>query len=202
MQDRVLPDWWRAYERPWYTIAAASPSQVILTPPYLDVGSGNLAISGARTVNNTNADAGVVAVDIQLAVMSGFVDEINAGTAAYSFLIAPNADIVMHPNPSFLFNDGFQDIREVDGGRLAAMFDAIVNVGFYEGGGSIYVGSTLDTAGWYVITSIPTSYIMGAIYSSIGLTAAAVSIAVLIIIPVILMRINNMVCKPLRVIVD
>ena len=199
VQDRVLPDWWRADELLWFTDAARVPGRVSITPPYLDVGTGVLAISVSRTINNANSDAGVVAVDVPLITVMDFVAEANVGSAAYSFLVNRNGDIIMHPNPDFLFDDEFRDINEVDGGRLSAMFSAIVSDGFYEGGGSVYIGTELGTTGWYVITSIPISYVTSTLYSIIWMIAAAIVATLLIIIPLATLRLTNNIIKPLNV---
>jgi len=193
---------WYAYERPWFLAAAANPGQVVLTVPWFDLSLHQLAFSNVRTINNYDAEAGVVSVDIPLQTMADFVDEANVGTDAFSFLVAPNGDILLHPDPDFQPDDDatFRNINVVDNGNLASMFSAVSDVGFYEGGGSIYMGSPLTTAGWYVVTSIPVSHIMGTIYFTIAMLVIAIVATLIVVIPITWVRIKSHISKPLAVV--
>jgi len=171
----IPPDWWIAYERPWYVLAAQNPGRPMLTAPFVDAGTGNLALAAVRTINDLNADAGVASIDIPLTTVADFIDEANIGTHAFSFLLNADGYILMHRDPDFgPDSEGvFRSIRAASGGRFADMFDAVLRDGYHIGGGFVHIGSQLETSGWYVVTQVPLSYAIGQVFFNVGSIAVA-----------------------------
>ena len=179
-----LPSGWIAYGRPWYIEAAQRPGEVIFTSPYMDVILNRLAFASVRTIGNYDDSLGVVALHIPFTTMVDYVLQANDMTESFSFILDRNGNILLHPNPAFLPLDDFtfQNKTEVADGRYAPMFATIMEEGFYAGDGVIYVGTALATTGWYVITHIPTSYVMGNVATTLLSIIAKASLAIISLI--------------------
>ena len=194
------PDW-QATARPWYQAAAQNPGHTVCTLPYFDVAQRQLAFSIVQTVNENNADAGVVAIDIPLTTMGEYIAIANATSESASFLVDADGHILVHPNPAFGQNadTSSKNIREVEGGKFAEMFAGIVDNGFYSNGGYMYIGTPLETTGWYVITDVPVSHVIGDVLSTLRSLIITFVVILLIATPVLLVFIRKRVSAPLAV---
>jgi methyl-accepting chemotaxis protein len=201
------PPTWPGSQRPWYVAAATNPGTVVFPKPYYDMSFEQLAFAVSRTVNNNNADAGVVAMDVPLTTMADYVEEANETTNSSSFLIDADGDILKHPDEEFapiLSADGdvtFNNIKDVRNGRLGRMFDRIKSNGLYNSGGNIYVGTKLETTGWYVVTQISIVYLLGAIIPTLAGIVIAIVVAIFVAKPKLLTLSNKLVSAPLARIV-
>jgi len=164
-----IPEGWYFSERPWYMTAASNPGQVVFTRPYMDANLNDLAFSGVRTISDFGTELGVAALDIPLNTMAELIASDNEYTHSFSFILDYNGDILFHPDTAYVPLDDFtfQNIGEVAEGIYTNMFESIVNSGFYRGRSVTYVGTALDFTGWYIITSVPASYIMGNVYTTL-----------------------------------
>ncbi|MDR2559914.1 MAG: methyl-accepting chemotaxis protein [Oscillospiraceae bacterium] len=183
---------WVATQRPWFLAAAGQPGQIVYPPPYYDMSLNQLAFAIVRTVNNNNADAGVVAVDIPLDTMVDYVEQANADSVSTSFLLDTNGDILMHPELAFAPNPdaSFKNINTVESGKFMQMFELIKKDGFYTESGSIYISTPLATTGWYVVSVKPTSIIMDSVFSTLWQIIIAIAVIMLIIVPILFVLSN------------
>ena len=149
-------------KRPWYIEAAQNPGQVIFTRPYMGAATRRLVFAAARTVDNDNANLGVVAVSIPLAAVTNHIAPDDSISVSTSFIIDSHGYILFHPDPAFAPIDDFmfQNIHQAGNGMGIHMLDTIINDGLYTCDGLIHIGAPLAYTGWYVITRIPTSYIV------------------------------------------
>ena len=169
---------------PRYSAAVRSPGAVVYTLPYTDVLLRRKAFIGARTIGNDDAALGVIALEVPFSMMENFVAVNHGMNASVSFILDANGYILLHHDPAFApvdFNV-FQNKREVEGGRYARMVDSITDDGFHVGDGNVYIGAPLETTGWYVVTRVPTSYIMSKIFGSLLSIGATVLLAVITLI--------------------
>ena len=194
------PDW-RATARPWYHAAVLTPGQTAYTMPYFDVAQKQIAFSVVHTVNVNNADAGVVAVDIPLTTLGEYIATANSTSESVSFLVNAEGDIMMHPNPDFapISDTSFHNISKVEGGKHASMFESIVREGYYSNGGFLYIGTPLETTGWYVITDVPVSHVIADVLYTLRGMIITFALIVLIATPVLLVFIKKRVSMPLGV---
>ena len=179
-----LPSGWVAYGRPWYIEAAQRPGEVVFTSPYMDIILNRLAFASVRTIGDRDDSLGVVALHVPFTTMADYVAQANEMTDSFSFILDADGNILLHPNPAFLPIDDFtfQNKQEVEGGRYAEMFAAIMGEGFYSGYGAIYVGTPLATTGWYVITRVPISYVMSNVIPTLLSIIAKALLAVISLI--------------------
>ena len=88
--------------RPWYQ-DAVSKNSFIWTDPYVDDITGDLIISAAKPIyDHQNQLVGVVGLDISLATLSQFVNNIKVGEMGYVILIDKNSNIMTHTNPELI----------------------------------------------------------------------------------------------------
>ena len=156
----------RAHDTQWYAAAAQAPGTAVFTVPQVDVDLERLSFSVARTIGNHDDSLGVLDIEVLLTTMIAYVEEANEADYGSSFILDIGGYILLHPDPAFgpLDYFTFQNKAQVEGGRYAEIFAALMRDGFYSGGGVIYVGVPLETTGWYVISRVPTSYILGKVF--------------------------------------
>ena len=88
--------------RPWYQ-DAVNKNSFIWTEPYVDAFTGDLIISAAKPIyDHQNQFVGVVGLDISLATLSKFVNNIQVGKMGYVTLIDKNGNIMTHVNPDLI----------------------------------------------------------------------------------------------------
>jgi len=182
--ENPLPPGWIAYGRPWYIEAAQRPGEVVFTPPYMDIVLNRMAFASVRTIGNYDDSLGVLALHVPFTAMADYVAQANEMTDSFSFIMDTEGNILLHPNQAFLPLDEFtfNNKREVADGKYAPMFAAIMEEGFYAGDGVIYVGTALPIIGWYVITHIPTSYVMGNVATTLLSIIAKALLAIISLI--------------------
>ena len=164
-----IPVGWVSFERPWYIAATRNPGRVVFTPPYMDRTMNKLAFASTRTIGNYDDSLGVVALQVPFSRMVAYVTEANDMPDSFSVIIDPYGNILMHPDPALgpIDDFTFPNKNEIDGGSHATMFASITADGLFIGDGVIYLGSQLETTGWFVITRIPRSYITAQVFTTL-----------------------------------
>ena len=175
------PEYWYSPARPWYRAAAQRPGEVVFTPPYRDVTINQLAFATARTIGNYDDSLGVVSLNVPFTTMADYIAHYNEFDYSFSFILDYNGRILFHPDIAFTPIDDFtfKNINEIEYGRYIRMFETIRNEGFFVGGNALYTGILLSSTGWYVITRIPVSYIMGNVFSTLLGIVATVLFAII-----------------------
>ncbi|XZG69093.1 methyl-accepting chemotaxis protein [Chitinibacteraceae bacterium HSL-7] len=101
-RDLSLPEGYDPTSRPWYQQAAAATS-TILTPPYVDAGTGKLVMSFASAVKDSGGTLkGVAAVDIMLDDVVNDVLAIKLAGDGYAFLLSDEGAILAHSNKDLI----------------------------------------------------------------------------------------------------
>ncbi|HEM7848752.1 TPA: methyl-accepting chemotaxis protein [Burkholderia multivorans] len=83
--------------RPWYRQAAQAGKPVV-TPPYVDAGTGNLVVTFAVPILRDGALKGVVAADVGMDSVIANVKSIHPTPASFGMLIDSSGDVVAHPD--------------------------------------------------------------------------------------------------------
>lgn len=90
--------------RPWYTDATNSDA-IVWTEAYLDASSGDTVISAAKAIKANGKIIGVVGVDINLNMLSSFVNATSLGENGYVAMLDSKGIVLSHPNPELLGTD-------------------------------------------------------------------------------------------------
>jgi len=151
-----------APDRVWYIEALEKPGEIVFSRPYIGAATQQLTFAVARTVSNDDDSLGITAISLPFAAVANHILQKGDTSESFSFILDQFGDVLYHPDPAFapINESTFQNKNEVSDGRYLEMFEAIKNEGFYVNTTTIHVGSVLEATGWYVITRIPTSYVM------------------------------------------
>ncbi|MCD4712454.1 MAG: methyl-accepting chemotaxis protein, partial [Clostridiales bacterium] len=103
-QKIELPEDFDPRIRPWYQDAVESDS-IIWTEAYLDASSGDTVISAAKAVKSNGRLIGVVGVDINLNMLSSFVNSATLGENGYVAILDSKGIVLSHPNTEILGSD-------------------------------------------------------------------------------------------------
>ncbi|MFA5381196.1 MAG: HD domain-containing phosphohydrolase [Candidatus Izemoplasmatales bacterium] len=83
--------------RIWYVMATGSDT-FIYTPAYINSSEDRVIVTTAIAVYENNVLAGVLATDIDIMAIAGFVSDMEIGDTGYAFLIDTNGSFIAHPD--------------------------------------------------------------------------------------------------------
>ncbi|CAH2212267.1 methyl-accepting chemotaxis protein [Tepidibacter aestuarii] len=188
--------------RPWYKKAIESQS-VTWTNPYIDVVSGNLAISSAAPVyDNKGKLVGVVAVTIPLDKLSEKISSIKVGEKGYPYILNSNGTLITHKNPEKIGQQ--TSVPEILKGVSSNKDFGIVEYEYKEANGNvakkIAVYTKMENLDWYIVSTI---YIDDLEKSTKGILTNAILIGLFIVIVASIVGVlfANKISKPIKSIV-
>lgn len=82
--------------RVWYQMALASDS-IVFTPAFINATESRVIVTAAKAIYNNDVLIGVLAIDIDIRTITGFVSEKQIGENGFAFLIDSNGSILAHP---------------------------------------------------------------------------------------------------------
>ncbi|KWE50738.1 chemotaxis protein [Burkholderia ubonensis] len=143
--------------RPWYKQAAQAGKPVV-TPPYVDAGTGNLVVTFAVPIMRDGAVKGVVAADVAMNAVIANVKSIHPTPASFGMLIDSNGHVVAHPDSKLTL----KPVNEVSPELGAIAPASIVNASApveVEVGGSAKLVRALPVPGtdWYALVALDKS---------------------------------------------
>ena len=143
------PSWnpgasWDPRVRPWY-IKAKEMRELIITEPYADSATGEILISVATPLIQSNAFLGAIFFDLSLSGLSDLVNRVKLFDAGYIFIVSESGVIIAHPETerngknmkAFLPNSTIQTNRIehplIDGEEFNLRFAKIPDQDWYIG---------------------------------------------------------------------
>ncbi|KAB3532510.1 methyl-accepting chemotaxis protein [Alkaliphilus serpentinus] len=136
-----LPADFNPTQRPWYQDAVAADG-LVWTSPYVDAGSGDLIVSVAKPVHRFGQLVGVMAMDVQINLLSELVSGITIGEEGYAALVGADGTTYVHKDIAF----GEKIIDEVYESITTKESDVIDYT--YEGDERFSVFNTIERTGW------------------------------------------------------
>ncbi|MEX3940265.1 methyl-accepting chemotaxis protein [Paraburkholderia sp. BR10937] len=109
--------------RPWYKQAVAA-GKAVVTPPYVDVGTGKLVVAFAEPVIRDGAVKGVISGDVAMDSVIANVRSIHPTPASFGMLVDASGAIVAHPDAQLTLRPVAELAPELAGDRLNALFAA------------------------------------------------------------------------------
>ncbi|SOY39615.1 hypothetical protein CBM2592_A10145 [Cupriavidus taiwanensis] len=109
--------------RPWYQQAAAAGKPVV-TPPYVDAGTGKLVVAFAAPVVRDGAVQAVVSGDVAMDTVIANVKAIHPSPASFGMLVARNGDIVAHTDDKLTLKPVTELVPALSADQLAALAGA------------------------------------------------------------------------------
>ena len=90
-------------QRPWYKLAVAAGGEIIETPPYISLITGEFVISFARCIYDDNGvRLGVICLNLLVDHVGRDVIELFQDQGGYGTLISSDLEIIAHTNPIFI----------------------------------------------------------------------------------------------------
>ncbi|MCP3721995.1 methyl-accepting chemotaxis protein [Paraburkholderia sp. CNPSo 3272] len=109
--------------RPWYKQAVAA-GKAVVTPPYVDVGTGKLVVAFAEPVIRDGAVKGVISGDVAMDSVIANVRSIHPTPASFGMLVDASGAIVAHPDAQLTLKPVAELAPGLAGDRLNALFAA------------------------------------------------------------------------------
>ncbi|MDR2393135.1 MAG: response regulator [Treponema sp.] len=82
--------------RPWYIGADAAQGKLFYSDPYIDSMSGDTIVSVSQKIMDTSETLGILAININISEMLGFITELNLGDDGYGIILDNTYKIVLH----------------------------------------------------------------------------------------------------------
>ncbi|WP_342536600.1 methyl-accepting chemotaxis protein [Sporosarcina sp. FSL K6-3508] len=132
--------------RGWYKGAAENPDSVFWTDPYIDAGTNELAITGAKAVELDGQIAGVIGITLDLSTFTSELEETELGFHGYPIMLDKTGTAISHPT--------LQGESLMEHPYIAEMYakNKESDVIHYEveGNDHVMVYSTLPDLGWKI----------------------------------------------------
>lgn len=187
--------------RPWYRAAMAGPG-VAWTPPYIFFSAQAPGITASIPVSGPDGTAsGVMGVDIGLAALSAFLDDLDISPRGSAAIVAESGDIIAHSDPelgALLDPEGnvrFGTVGEagdplltraagaIEGG-LGDLFPGEIRLARFEAQGETWLAAVqrlhLARTPWTVVTWLPEADMLAPLWRvrDTALVVAAIVLAV------------------------
>ncbi len=139
--------------RPWYKQAVAAGKPVV-TPPYLDVGTGKLVVAFAAPIVRDGAVKGVLSGDVAMDTVIANVRSIQTTPGSFGMLIDSNNQIVAYPDPKLTLKPVTDLTPDLTSDTLASMLDAPLPVHIdVDGAGKLVRAQAVPGTDWRVIVA-------------------------------------------------
>lgn len=132
--------------RSWYILAKGSPDKTQWSEPYIDVGTGELVITGAQFITFKNGESGAVGVDLLLSDIRSIMQKTGFGSVGDLLLVNQDHQILVSRTSQLenqhldMINKALTDLE--DGQR-------------FSDGETTYFKRTLETQSYYFIGCVP-----------------------------------------------
>ncbi|MFM0644207.1 methyl-accepting chemotaxis protein [Paraburkholderia bryophila] len=140
--------------RPWYKQAATAGKPVV-TPPYVDMGTGKLVVSFAAPVVRDGVVKAVVSGDVAMDSVIANVKAIHPTPASFGMLIDASGHIVAHPDSKLTLRPVSDLVPALTGEKLSALFTAEhpleVDV---NGSAKLLRAEAIPGTDWYAVVAL------------------------------------------------
>ncbi|WP_277584381.1 methyl-accepting chemotaxis protein [Psychrobacillus antarcticus] len=153
--------------REWYKNAISDKDNFSWSKPFVDVASGEYAISGAKAVIKNGQVVGVLAIDILLSKLTETLADSELGYDGYPVIVDGDGNAIVHP---ILFGENLSEVSSVKK-MLSSTYESGNVTGLTDGTHTTTIYTTLPGLDWKV----------GAVYEEAKIQQTADSIRSLII---------------------
>ncbi len=153
-------------QRDWYS-QAASRGGLAITLPYVDTDTEKMVVTLSEPLTVNDQLVGVLAMDITVDYLVKLVNHIKICEGSYAFLLDNQQHIMAYPNQRFLpkenvsyrineiFNHAFEPFSE----QIQKSQYELIQLPDYDGKEKYFYLSEINSSGWILGFSIPTSEI-------------------------------------------
>jgi methyl-accepting chemotaxis protein len=143
--------------RPWYKQAVAAGKPVV-TPPYVDVGTGKLVVAFAAPVVRDGAVKGVISGDVAMDSVIANVKAIHPTPSSFGMLIDASGHIVAHPDAKLTLKPVADLVPALSSDKLAALFSTDRPLEMdVNGSTKLLRAQAIPGTDWYVVVALDKS---------------------------------------------
>lgn len=179
--------------RGWW-IDAVETGDLIYTEPYMDFATGQMVVSIAAPFTMDGGQA-VILADITVDSLIGMVKEAGADETVETFLLAGDNSVITHENADYLpkeeGNTILSDVLQIDLNR-----ENVSTFQDYDGVSKYYVVRKIETTGWQIGVTQPTSVISSQITNNL-IAPLAVDLVLLLLFIILLNVVVSRMLKPM-----
>ncbi|NSX04382.1 methyl-accepting chemotaxis protein [Cupriavidus gilardii] len=140
--------------RPWYRQAAAAGKPVV-TPPYVDAGSGKLVVAFAAPVVADGGVKAVVSGDVAMDRVIANVKAIQPTPSSFGMLVTQAGLIVAHPDDKLTLKPVADLVPGLDAAQLAALLSAAAPTEVQVGGAArLLRARAIPNTDWIVVIAL------------------------------------------------
>ncbi|BCZ46011.1 methyl-accepting chemotaxis protein [Clostridium gelidum] len=152
--EEEMPDGYDATARPWYKQALEHKGQVIITPQYKDVVTGDNVVTIAQTVEKDGKVVGVIGVDLSLATIAERINDKKIGNTGYLFIADVSGTVLAHPQKDVVNTDAASKLSIWN--KVKTEKSGFVNYEF-KGVNKFAVYETNELTGWKIVATLDQS---------------------------------------------
>jgi PAS domain S-box-containing protein len=183
--------------RPWYTLAKENPGQVMRTPPYSSVTSPDVNIGTVKALlDEKGAVFGVVGIDITLASLTDYIENVTVGHKGYMVLLDEEGTFLASQDQSVraltieaLFKDDLQPFFTQDRGFVTVTRDGEKHYIFFY---------TSPELGWKLGMIIPVEEIDGEVRSFVNKIIMVLFVSLALLSVLTIFGLQRFVIKPIK----
>jgi len=155
--DHEMLEGYDAKSRPWYKESISNKDKEIVHNPYIDPATGKNVITISKAVVKDGQVIGVLAIDVELTVLSNRLSEIKYGVTGQVMISAEDGFVVSNTDVSKIGTQEpteysvWNDIMKNDNGKIEFEYDSKKYEGYYQ---------TSEFTGWKVILKTEKSELM------------------------------------------
>ena len=175
--DAKMPDGYDATTRGWYKLALEHKGQVVITPPYVDAGTGKNVVGIAQTVEKNGQVVGVIGIDCTLSTLAERISTKKVGNSGYVFISDVSGTVLAHPQKDVINTDGaaklsiWDKVKSEKSGFINYELDGVNKFGVYE---------TNELTGWKLVATLDESELSNDTKSILHTTFLIISVMTLI----------------------
>lgn len=152
--DEKMPDGFDATTRSWYKQALEHKGQVVITPPYKDVVTGDNVVGIAQTVEKDGQVVGVIGMDCTLATLAERISTKKIGNSGYVYISEVSGNVLAHPQKDIVNTDAASKLSIWD--KVKSEKSGFVNYE-YNGMKKFGVYQTNELTGWKLMATLDDS---------------------------------------------
>jgi PAS domain-containing protein len=183
--------------RPWYALAKENPGKVVRTDPYTSLTSTDVNVGVVTAlVDETNQVYGVVGIDITLANLTHYIENVQSGQNGYMVLLDKNGTFLASRNRRLrfqtidaIFKDNVEPIYEEQKGLITLTHKTEKDYLFFR---------TSPELGWKIGMIIPVRDVNREVRESVTQVILVLVFALLLLSALTMLGLRRFVVKPLR----
>jgi len=183
--------------RPWYVLAKENPGKTKITDPYRSVTSPDVNVGIVRALLDAQKQVyGVVGIDITLANLTSYIQQVNVGENGYMLLLNQNGTVLasrrtehLFKNILHLYGKDLQTAFEYEQGYTTLIEGSDREYFFY------YTSPELD---WKLGMAIPVSEIDSEVQGTVWRVVAALCAGLLLLSVLTMLGLKKFVISPMK----